>query len=395
MFCFSKCHYGIKSGLRLNGHCSIVFVRDESELGDWLEDWSRVERVDKQKVAYRPEVESEADNSALVSLPERFRKLDRQAVPLAEYQRRYVITEGMFLSDGEVCDMGALVRLKGEYGLLLCVDESLSLGGVGPRGVRDGATGWECGGNKIDIYLGSLEFAVGSIGGFCAGPMHLVRDLRLTSSGYCFSASAPGVSCLWSAEVVSQIAKHHKAIAVPKITDLISDPAGLRSSTASSTTNSTIATDDEEDLSEETTASSGDRALDISAAWSRLLKNRFLALQQNVELLQQQVRDVLSESYNSTGAGYVLHLRPREKAIETEKTGDLDQYRAALKKIVVSVPGLDIYERPAVEKALDARLKISEKMELPTLRLSVTAMHDRAMITDLCGRVAAAGKSVV
>mmetsp|Transcript_28675 Transcript_28675/g.72603 ORF Transcript_28675/g.72603 Transcript_28675/m.72603 type:complete len:1444 (-) Transcript_28675:1091-5422(-) len=202
VFCFGKCHYGIKSGLRLNGKCTLVFVEDMQDLEIWLQDWRNVERIDREKVGFRE------DAMLFGSLPDRFGELEREIVPLDEYSKRFVVAEGLYQCDGSLCELEHLARLKDEFRLQLIVDETLSLGGVAPRGVC------EFFGMKpsvIDVYLGSLEFAVGSVGGFCAGQGD-DRHLRLTASGYCFSASAPGVSCLWSKEVVEDLGKVTKQL---------------------------------------------------------------------------------------------------------------------------------------------------------------------------------------
>ncbi|CAD7923649.1 unnamed protein product [Amoebophrya sp. A120] len=196
VFCFGKCHYGIKSGLRLNGKCTLVFVEDMRELQDWLSDWKKVERIDREKVGFREGAD------LFGTLPERFTTLEREIVPLDEYGKRFLVAEGLYQCDGSICDLPRLAQLKDLYRLSLVVDETLSLGGVAPRGVCEY---FQMPQSTVDIYLGSLEFAIGSVGGFCAGQFHAVRDLRLTSSGYCFSASAPGVSCLWSKEVLEEL----------------------------------------------------------------------------------------------------------------------------------------------------------------------------------------------
>ena len=45
--------------------------------------------------------------------------------------------------------------------------------------------------SEIDLLAGSLEYAVGSVGGFCAGKAYVIDHQRLSGLGYCFSASTP------------------------------------------------------------------------------------------------------------------------------------------------------------------------------------------------------------
>lgn len=99
------------------------------------------------------------------------------------------------------------------YKYRLIVDESLSLGVMGPngRGVADhfgikpgaveilGASLGECSccrvcgvsNPPIMILLFLAGTAVASIGGFCAGDREIVDHQRLSGLGYCFSASSP------------------------------------------------------------------------------------------------------------------------------------------------------------------------------------------------------------
>lgn len=44
---------------------------------------------------------------------------------------------------------------------------------------------------EVDLIIGTLETAIGSIGGFCVGTTYIVDHQRLSGLGYCFSASAP------------------------------------------------------------------------------------------------------------------------------------------------------------------------------------------------------------
>ena len=43
----------------------------------------------------------------------------------------------------------------------------------------------------VDIMCVSLDMAVASVGGFCAGKAYVIDHQRLSGLGYCFSASVP------------------------------------------------------------------------------------------------------------------------------------------------------------------------------------------------------------
>ncbi|CAL7943479.1 unnamed protein product [Xylocopa violacea] len=65
--------------------------------------------------------------------------------------------------------------------------------------------------SEIDMIIGSLDWAVGSIGGFCVGTSFVIEHQRLSGLGYCFSASLPPL--LTSAAITSlQIMKNNPEI---------------------------------------------------------------------------------------------------------------------------------------------------------------------------------------
>ena len=45
--------------------------------------------------------------------------------------------------------------------------------------------------DHLDLIMGSLEYAIPSVGGFCVGTSYVVDHQRLSGLGYCFSASLP------------------------------------------------------------------------------------------------------------------------------------------------------------------------------------------------------------
>ena len=110
--------------------------------------------------------------------------------PAAKRPRRFLLAEGVYANGQGIANLPELVRLRDEYGCYLIVDETLSIGTLGPtgRGIAEHFGMDPC---VIDIIVGSMEHALGSVGGFCAGSAMVVSHQRLSGSGYCFSASLP------------------------------------------------------------------------------------------------------------------------------------------------------------------------------------------------------------
>lgn len=86
----------------------------------------------------------------------------------------------------------------------LLLDETLSFGAYGNSGCGlFEENGIDAG--RVDGIVGSLEHAVGGVGGFCAGKRGLVEHQRLAGSGYCFSASCPPSACSAAAAVIEEL----------------------------------------------------------------------------------------------------------------------------------------------------------------------------------------------
>ncbi|XP_012215674.1 serine palmitoyltransferase 1 [Linepithema humile] len=117
-------------------------------------------------------------------------ELDEQHPKKAKKIKRFLIIEGIYMNTGEICPLPQLLKLCKEYKLRIFIDESISFGTIGLHG--KGVTEYfNIPRSEIDLIMGSLEMAIGSIGGFCVGPSFVIVHQRLSGLGYCFSASQP------------------------------------------------------------------------------------------------------------------------------------------------------------------------------------------------------------
>jgi serine palmitoyltransferase len=117
-------------------------------------------------------------------------ELDRILTRRRHAGRVFVVVEGLCRATGSIAPVADLLRLRDCHGFYLVLDESLSIGVLGTTG-RGACEHHGLEPNTVDLLVGSLEAAVGSIGGFCCGSRRLVEHQRLSASGYCFSASGP------------------------------------------------------------------------------------------------------------------------------------------------------------------------------------------------------------
>ncbi|XP_059471193.1 serine palmitoyltransferase 1 [Neocloeon triangulifer] len=116
--------------------------------------------------------------------------LDRKNPKRAKRTRRFLVAEGIYMNTGEMAPLPRLLELREKYKLRFFLDESVSFGTIGKNG--HGITEYyNIDPAELDMISGSLEYAVGSIGGFCVGSHFIIEHQRLSGLGYCFSASAP------------------------------------------------------------------------------------------------------------------------------------------------------------------------------------------------------------
>lgn len=126
----------------------------------------------------------------LTNLLENQAKLDKKDTKKADKTKRFLIIEGIYMNTGQICPLPELVALCRKYKLRIFIDESISFGTLGTHG--KGVTEYfNIPKHEIDMIMGSLEWAIGSIGGFCVGTSFVIEHQRLSGLGYCFSASLP------------------------------------------------------------------------------------------------------------------------------------------------------------------------------------------------------------
>ena len=114
--------------------------------------------------------------------------------------KRFLIVEGIYMNTGKICPLPDLVLLREKYKLRIFIDESISFGTLGAHG-KGVTEHFNVPRHEIDMIMGSLDWAVGSIGGFCVGTSFVIEHQRLSGVGYCFSASLPPL--LTSAAITS------------------------------------------------------------------------------------------------------------------------------------------------------------------------------------------------
>jgi serine palmitoyltransferase len=86
------------------------------------------------------------------------------------------------MNTGLMAPLPGLLKLRAKYKLRFFLDESISIGTIGKTG--HGLTEYfNIPPSELDMISGSLEYAIGSIGGFCVGSHFIVEHQRLSGLG--------------------------------------------------------------------------------------------------------------------------------------------------------------------------------------------------------------------
>lgn len=107
------------------------------------------------------------------------------------FEKKMIITDGVFSMDGDIAPLPDIVRLAEEYGAFVMVDDAHASGVLGKNGAGT-ASHFNLYG-RVDIQLGTLSKALGVMGGYIAGSAQLKDWLINRGRPYLFSTGHPPV----------------------------------------------------------------------------------------------------------------------------------------------------------------------------------------------------------
>src|SRR5579871_290061 len=183
-----------QSGFAANaGTVSAILTKDDVIISDELNHASIIDgcRLSKAGIKVFPHKDARAARSILEGLP--------------AAQRKLLITDGVFSMDGDLGALPELCSLAEEYGCIMMVDDAHASGVFGKNG-RGTVDHFNVHG-RVDIQVGTLSKAVGSLGGYVAGTKDFIEFLYHRARPFLFSTSHPpsvAAACIAAFDVLEE-----------------------------------------------------------------------------------------------------------------------------------------------------------------------------------------------
>jgi glycine C-acetyltransferase len=105
------------------------------------------------------------------------------------FEKRMIITDGVFSMDGDIAPLPEIVELAERYDAFVMVDDAHASGVLGKNGAGTASHFGLYG--RVDIQLGTLSKALGVVGGYIAGSAELKDWLIQRARPYLFSTAHP------------------------------------------------------------------------------------------------------------------------------------------------------------------------------------------------------------
>jgi len=120
-----------------------------------------------------------------------------------EYNRRLIITDGVFSMDGDIAPLPELVVVAQEHNIMIMVDDAHGEGVLG-RGGRGIVDHFDLHG-QVDIEVGTMSKAFGAVGGIVAGKQEIIDWIKQRGRPFLFSSAmtVPDVAaCLEAVDIL-------------------------------------------------------------------------------------------------------------------------------------------------------------------------------------------------
>ena len=119
--------------------------------------------------------------------------------------KKLLITDGVFSMDGDIGPLPGLCDLAEKYGAIMMVDDAHASGVLGRNG-RGTIDHFQQHG-RVDVQVGTLSKAIGSLGGYVCGTRDLIDYLYHRARPFLFSTSHPpsvAATCIAAFDILEQ-----------------------------------------------------------------------------------------------------------------------------------------------------------------------------------------------
>ena len=185
-----------QSGFTSNaGTVAAILGREDVIVSDELNHASIIDgaRLSRAEIKVFPHKDAEAAD----------RLLAETAVP---GRRQLLITDGVFSMDGDIAPVPDLLVVAERRGAIFMIDDAHASGVLGPGG-KGTVAHFGLDPRRVDVQVGTLSKAIGVLGGFIAGPPHLIAWLVNRGRPFLFSTSAPPAvtaACIAALDVIAE-----------------------------------------------------------------------------------------------------------------------------------------------------------------------------------------------
>jgi glycine C-acetyltransferase len=184
------------SGFAANaGTVSAILTREDVIVSDELNHASIIDgaRLSRAEIKVFPHRDADAADRLLEETK-------------AEGRNQLLITDGVFSMDGDIAPLPDLVDVAERHGAIMMIDDAHASGVLGENG-KGTVSHYGLDPSRVDIQVGTLSKAIGALGGFIAGPAHLIEWLQNRGRPFIFSTSAPpavAAACIQALDILEQ-----------------------------------------------------------------------------------------------------------------------------------------------------------------------------------------------
>jgi glycine C-acetyltransferase len=185
-----------QSGFTANaGTVAAILTKDDVIVSDQLNHASIIDgaRLSKAEIKVFPHKDVDAADLLLSETK-------------APRRRQLLITDGVFSMDGDIAPLPDLVEVAEKHEAIMMIDDAHASGVLG-KGGKGTVSHFGLDPSRIDVQVGTLSKAIGVMGGFIAGPEHLIDWLVNRGRPFLFSTSTPPAvtaACIAALDVMEQ-----------------------------------------------------------------------------------------------------------------------------------------------------------------------------------------------